>query len=118
MADLADERRKRWRAYHEECSRISAAHDSAVERFIAAGGMAPHPGPRPYYPRFPDDLRTLACGAKTRKGQPCKRTDIMLNGRCKFHGGMSTGPKTDAGRARSLANLRNRHRALTNPMER
>lgn len=30
------------------------------------------------------------CGAKTRKGSPCARPG-MKNGRCKLHGGMSTG---------------------------
>ncbi|WP_414714165.1 HGGxSTG domain-containing protein [Sphingomonas sp.] len=45
------------------------------------------------------------CGARNRRGTPCKRTDIMLNGRCKFHGGMSTGPKSKAGKARARANL-------------
>lgn len=47
------------------------------------------------------------CGAKTRKGTPCKAL-ALRNGRCKFHGGMSTGPKTPEGKARALANLRNR----------
>jgi uncharacterized protein YjcR len=30
------------------------------------------------------------CGAKTRKGTPCK-SPAMKNGRCRMHGGMSTG---------------------------
>ncbi len=45
------------------------------------------------------------CGAKTRKGLPCqappvwnKSTDKAKNGRCKLHGGMSTGARTDKGR--------------------
>lgn len=45
------------------------------------------------------------CGAKTRKGTPCqappvwnKDYDRARNGRCKLHGGLSTGPKTDAGK--------------------
>ncbi len=41
-----------------------------------------------------------ACGARTRKGNPCRAMAINGKGRCKFHGGMSTGPKTVAGRAR------------------
>jgi hypothetical protein len=40
-----------------------------------------------------------ACAAKTRTGRPCVRR-AMTNGRCPNHGGMSTGPKTDAGRKR------------------
>ena len=38
------------------------------------------------------------CGAYARStGQPC-RAKALANGRCKNHGGMSTGPKTTAGR--------------------
>lgn len=45
------------------------------------------------------------CGAKTRQGTPCKNTRIYKNGRCKNHGGLSTGPRTEEGKARALANL-------------
>jgi hypothetical protein len=38
------------------------------------------------------------CGAKTRAGTPC-RSAAMPNGRCRMHGGPSTGPKTEAGKA-------------------
>ena len=38
------------------------------------------------------------CGAHARStGAPCKAM-ALPNGRCKLHGGMSTGPKTEAGR--------------------
>jgi hypothetical protein len=47
----------------------------------------------------------LCCGAKNRKGEPCKRRDLYANGRCVNHGGLSTGPKTQAGKGRALANL-------------
>jgi len=36
------------------------------------------------------------CGAKTRAGTPCKNWS-MANGRCRMHGGRSTGPKTQRG---------------------
>ena len=45
------------------------------------------------------------CGAQTRQGRPCQRKKLA-NGRCRNHGGMSTGPRTAAGRARALQNLR------------
>jgi hypothetical protein len=46
------------------------------------------------------------CGAFARStGQPCK-AKALANGRCRNHGGMSTGPRTPEGRARSLANLK------------
>jgi hypothetical protein len=53
----------------------------------------------PEYEPYPD-IRGLRCGARTRKGTPCKMTNISTNGRCKFHGGLSTGAKTKAGRKR------------------
>ena len=50
------------------------------------------------------------CGAKTRQGTPCKNTRLYKNGRCKNHGGLSTGARTEEGKARSLANLKKRGR--------
>jgi len=35
------------------------------------------------------------CGAKTRKGTPCQ-AQALANGRCKYHGGLSTGPRRPA----------------------
>ena len=34
----------------------------------------------------------LRCGAKTRSGGSCGHYS-MANGRCRYHGGLSTGPK-------------------------
>ena len=44
------------------------------------------------------------CGAKTRapRSGPC-RAPAMKNGRCRLHGGKSTGPRTEEGRARIRA---------------
>src|SRR6266567_7721908 len=36
------------------------------------------------------------CGAKTRRGTACQ-CPAMKNGRCRLHGGRSTGPRTPAG---------------------
>lgn len=49
------------------------------------------------------------CGAKNRKGNPCGRpagwgTDHPGSGRCKLHGGLSTGPKSEAGKKKIAAN--------------
>lgn len=38
------------------------------------------------------------CGAKTRKGLPCKAKPLQGKCRCKLHGGLSTGPRTFEGR--------------------
>ena len=40
------------------------------------------------------------CGAHTRSGAPC-RSAAMGNGRCRMHGGPSTGPRTPEGLERS-----------------
>src|ERR1017187_10497750 len=43
-----------------------------------------------------DFTRAARCGAKTRRGTLCQ-CPAMANGRCRLHGGLSTGPKTAAG---------------------
>ena len=43
-----------------------------------------------------DLLKAPRCGAKNRQGIPC-RCPAMANGRCRLHGGLSTGPKTAEG---------------------
>ncbi len=48
----------------------------------------------------PDDfLAAPRCGARTRCGGTC-RQPAMANGRCRMHGGLSTGPRTADGRER------------------
>ena len=48
----------------------------------------------------------VICGARRRRdGQPCQGLSVPGKLRCKWHGGASTGPRTDAGRTRSIANL-------------
>jgi hypothetical protein len=42
------------------------------------------------------------CGARTRAGTPCRRWP-MPNGRCRLHGGCSTGPRTAEGLERLRA---------------
>jgi hypothetical protein len=43
-----------------------------------------------------DFSKAARCGAKNRRGTPCQ-CPAMKNGRCRLHGGLSTGPKTPAG---------------------
>nr|WP_281243146.1 HGGxSTG domain-containing protein [Ruegeria marina] len=47
--------------------------------------------------------RRVTCGAKTRKGHPCRAKSEPGRDRCRFHGGLSTGPRTEAGRAKISA---------------
>jgi hypothetical protein len=49
-----------------------------------------------------DYMSAPRCGACTRAGRSC-RQPAMANGRCRFHGGKSTGPRTAAGLANSRA---------------
>jgi hypothetical protein len=53
------------------------------------------------------------CGARCRDGHPCAApavwsasTGAARNGRCRMHGGLSTGPRTPDGRARVAAATR------------
>jgi len=46
-----------------------------------------------------DFLAAPRCGARTRAGCSC-RQPAMANGRCRMHGGLSTGPRTPEGRER------------------
>lgn len=55
-------------------------------------------------PSLPEDLWNLRCGAKTRAGAPCKMKVLYRSGRCKLHGGLSTGPKSEEGKAKSARN--------------
>ncbi len=51
------------------------------------------------------------CGARTRSGCAC-RAPAMANGRCRMHGGRSTGPRTPEGKAaRTAAHTTHGHRS-------
>ena len=60
-------------------------------------------------PRTPKSQRPK-CGATTRKGTPCKAPAVSGSNRCRLHGGLSTGPRTDAGR--EVIRTSNRRRAI------
>jgi hypothetical protein len=53
---------------------------------------------------YPYECRDITCGARTRAGTPCKQKAIYSSGRCKFHGGLSTGPRTAEEKAKSALN--------------
>jgi hypothetical protein len=61
------------------------------------------------------------CGARCRDGTLCeapavwdKQLDRPVNGRCRMHGGLSTGPKTEEGRRR-IAESNRARRTKTHP---
>lgn len=69
-----------------------------------------HEPPKPKEAVKPKRLKQTStprkvCGAETRSGTPCQNTRLYSSGRCKNHGGLSTGPRTPEGKARSLAAL-------------
>ncbi len=114
--DDADARRRRFRDHFAQCARLDREHEAATAAWVrhmnarlrSKGDWTPAPPQpaAPVYPPFPEDLRGLTCGARTRARTPCKRLDTWGNGRCPLHGGKSTGPTTEAGRSRSAENLR------------
>ena len=53
--------------------------------------------------RFGADWPGQRCGAKTSRGTACLRPANKRNGRCRLHGGHSSGPKTAEGRAKIAA---------------
>jgi hypothetical protein len=47
------------------------------------------------------------CGAYARTtGLPCRAKLLLAGGRCRLHGGMSTGPRTSLGKERAIQALR------------
>jgi len=98
--DLDAERRALWRRYWRD----SMAHYEACEARWQA--WRANPKGRPPDDPFPEVLRGLTCGARTRAGTPCKRTDLYRSGRCKLHGGLSTGPTSPEGKAIASRNAK------------
>jgi len=87
------EQRKRLKAYYINFNVMYA-------EWLAHGDIHQRPKIEP----LSADLKSLRCGAKTRAGVPCKQKAIYINGRCRWHGGLSTGPKTEEGKKRSAMN--------------
>lgn len=89
IADVQRESERKWRAlerqqeWEDENERIRGRHRT----------------PKAERPR---------CGARCRDGLPCqalpvwdREHDRPRNGRCRMHGGLSTGPRTEEGKRRS-----------------
>ena len=114
-AESQDVLRQRWRAYwkeHEEYDKRREQYEEALSQwnekhiYNYVRGLPSPPKPvAPVAPDWPRELNKLTCGAKTRAGTPCQLTSLYGgNGRCKFHGGASTGPKTAVGKAKAALN--------------
>lgn len=135
LADLAEVHHDTVR-YWERKARVDL-RGWAVERILKAlgkGGLVQrHTFPaRPMLGVFPHSTRARdgvlgengkstqrqQCGARTRKGTPCRARAINSKGRCKFHGGLSTGPRTPEGRARIAEAQRERWRKVRQNLDR
>ena len=92
---MSDSKRERLRDY-------LLARDTVMKAWGARGYAYPPPSFTP----MPSELASMTCEAKTRAGTPCKLKVIYANGRCKFHGGLSTGPKTEVGKEQARINGR------------
>ncbi|MGH6933021.1 MAG: HGGxSTG domain-containing protein, partial [Dongiaceae bacterium] len=112
------------RKYHVYSVKPAKSDDSAKDSGSAGGNtrvsdgaQAAQPSDRPrFYATDPalrrgrlnngnpagDFLAAPRCGAGTRHGGDC-RQPAMANGRCRFHGGKSTGPRSAEGLARARA---------------
>jgi hypothetical protein len=107
------ELRRRHKAFWKEQGRVEALRRVILltgaklraDYFVEHGVWLPAPA-LPAFPEYPPECEGMVCGAYGRqKGRPCRGTQIYTNGRCRLHGGLSTGPKTPEGKAASAANL-------------
>jgi hypothetical protein len=87
-----------------ELRKLLRAHNAAHRAAFAAWAAAGYRPSPTVLPTFPEVLRGMCCDARTRAGSPCQRTNLYNNGRCKLHGGMSTGPTSAEGKAKAAQN--------------
>lgn len=53
-----------------------------------------------------ESMKRVSCGARRRRdGKPCEALSVPGKKRCRWHGGMSTGPRTPEGKAKVTRNL-------------
>lgn len=103
--------------YEELERRVVEAVDAWERRFIVRGLGALSPAEREraaedFRPgilralkrELKQDRQRVPCGAYCRTtGNPCRALSVPGKRRCRLHGGLSTGPKTAAGKARCAA---------------
>lgn len=113
MPPVNDELRRLHKAFWKEQRRVDALRRELMlsgakrraDYFVEHGVWLPPPA-LPTYPVYPPECEGMTCGAWGRQRQrACLSKEIYSNGRCRLHGGLSTGPKTAAGILASAANL-------------
>ncbi len=74
------------------------------KRLLRFQGLPFHVRQKELAPSLPIECVGLTCGAKTKAGSSCKETKLLAGGRCRNHGGLSTGPRTLQGKHASALN--------------
>jgi len=82
----------------QEAEADRKAQEAEDARLVATGLYERRADGRPGVWAKPKAERAL-CGAKTRAGAACQARAVLGSTRCRLHGGLSTGPKTAAGKA-------------------
>ncbi len=82
-----------------------AAGNDWIEDELRAVGVDPNEDRAWLLMRKMEKTGLGLCKAKTRKGTLCIALGDGAGGRCKNHGGQSTGPRTANGKARAMAAL-------------
>uniref|UniRef100_E6PQ81 Uncharacterized protein n=1 Tax=mine drainage metagenome TaxID=410659 RepID=E6PQ81_9ZZZZ len=90
-----------WWAERHEAERIEALHQQ-----IRDAGLEPETPEGMRLQRKIERSGLSLCLARNRHGGLCRCLGDGNGGRCKFHGGRSTGARTSEGKARALANLK------------
>lgn len=81
---------------------MSNSELSPIERFLAKASERLQRSNQPIFVV----RRPKLCGARARSsGKPCRRK-ARANGKCRNHGGLSTGPRTVEGKRKALGNLK------------
>lgn len=104
MERLRDAWRRYWRSSEKWRKDLEKRQESALLEWRADPSRRFVAPTYKLFPRVPAEFQRLICGARTRFGTPCKRRDLYRSGRCRLHGGLSTGPRSQAGKARSAMN--------------
>ncbi|WP_425285339.1 HGGxSTG domain-containing protein [Devosia psychrophila] len=80
-------------ARHPSQKHMCSNCEAATCKRLAELGLDDGGSPAPYADR-------KTCDARTRRGAPCCNKVVPGMRRCRFHGGLSTGPTSNAGRQR------------------